>query len=91
VINVARGGHLIEEDLIAALDCGHLAGAVLDVFQTEPLPPESPIWLHPRITATPHIAGITDSQAALAYVADCVRRCESGRPLENIVDLGKGY
>jgi glyoxylate/hydroxypyruvate reductase A len=91
VINVARGGHLIEEDLIAALDCGHLAGAVLDVFQAEPLPQESPIWRHPKITATPHIAGITDSQAALAYVADCVKRCESGRPLENVVDLGKGY
>jgi glyoxylate/hydroxypyruvate reductase A len=91
VINVARGGHLIEEDLIAALDCGHLAGAVLDVFQTEPLPQESPIWRHPKITATPHIAGITDSQAALAYVADCVKRCESGTPLENVVDLTKGY
>ena len=91
VINVARGGHLIEEDLIAALDSGHLAGAVLDVFQTEPLPPESPIWRHPKITATPHIAGITDSQAALAYVADCIKRCENGQPLENVVDLGKGY
>jgi glyoxylate/hydroxypyruvate reductase A len=91
VINVARGGHLIEEDLIAALDSGHLAGAVLDVFQTEPLPPESPIWLHPKITATPHIAGITDAQAAFAHVADCVSRCESGRPLENVVDLNKGY
>jgi glyoxylate/hydroxypyruvate reductase A len=91
VINVARGGHLIEEDLIAALDSGHLSGAVLDVFQTEPLPADSPIWSHPKITATPHIAGITDPRMALAYVADCVARCESGRPLENIVDLGKGY
>jgi glyoxylate/hydroxypyruvate reductase A len=91
VINVARGGHLIEDDLIAALDSGHLAGAVLDVFQTEPLPPESPIWKHPRITVTPHIAGITDAKAAFAYVADCVRRCESGRPLEHVVDLAKGY
>jgi glyoxylate/hydroxypyruvate reductase A len=91
VINVARGGHLIEEDLIAALDSGHLSGAVLDVFQTEPLPADSPIWRHPKITATPHIAGITDPKMALAYVADCVARCEEGRPLENIVDLGKGY
>jgi len=91
VINVARGAHLIEEDLIAALDSGHLAGAVLDVFQAEPLPDDSPIWRHPKITATPHIAGITDAKAALAYVADCVIRCESGRPLENIVDLKKGY
>ena len=91
VINVARGAHLIEEDLVAALDCGHLGGAVLDVFQVEPLPEDSPIWLHPKITATPHIAGITDSEAALAYVADCVARCESGRKLDNIVDLAKGY
>jgi glyoxylate/hydroxypyruvate reductase A len=91
VINVARGGHLIEGDLIAALDSGHLSGAVLDVFQTEPLPADSPIWRHPKITATPHIAGITDPKMALAYVADCVARCESGKPLDNIVDLGKGY
>ena len=91
VVNVARGAHLIEEDLIAALDSGHLAGAVLDVFQTEPLPEESPIWRHPKITATPHIAGITDAQAALAYVADCVIRFETGRPLENVVDLVRGY
>jgi len=55
------------------------------------LPDESPIWRHPKITATPHIAGITDAQAAFAYVADCVARCESGRPLENVVDLNKGY
>lgn len=91
VINVARGGHLIEEDLIAALDSGHLSGAVLDVFQIEPLPEDSPIWRHPKITATPHIAGITDPKMALAYVADCVARCEEGRPLENVVDLSKGY
>ena len=91
VINVARGGHLIEEDLIAVLDTGHLGGAVLDVFQTEPLPAESPIWRHPKITATPHIAGITDPRSALAYVTDCVRRCEAGQSLENVVDLDKGY
>ena len=91
VINVARGGHLVEEDLLAALDAGHLGGAVLDVFQTEPLPAESPIWHHPKITATPHIAGITDPKSALAYVTDCVRRCETGQPLDNVVDLSKGY
>ena len=59
-MNVGRGGHLIEEDLIAALDSGHLAGAVLDVFQTEPLPETSPDLEHPKIIVTPHIAGITD-------------------------------
>ncbi len=91
VINVARGGHMVEADLIAALDSGHLAGAVLDVFQAEPLPPESPIWLHPKITATPHIAALTDVKAALAFIGDCVARCESGKKLENVVDLNRGY
>lgn len=91
IVNVARGGHLIEQDLIGALDSGHLAGAVLDVFQIEPLPPESPIWHHPKITVTPHIAGVTDPKAALAYVADCVARHQSGQPLGNVVDLAKGY
>jgi glyoxylate/hydroxypyruvate reductase A len=91
VINVARGQHLVEEDLIAALDSGHLAGAVLDVFQTEPLPPESPIWAHPKIVVTPHVAGITEPHAALAYVEEGVRRAEAGLPLENVVDLLKGY
>jgi glyoxylate/hydroxypyruvate reductase A len=91
VINVARGAHLIEDDLIAALDRGHLAGAVLDVFQTEPLPSDSPIWAHPRITATPHIAGITEPRTALAYVEDCIARAEAGKPLPNVVDITRGY
>jgi len=91
VINVARGAHLIEADLIAALDSGHLAGAVLDVFQSEPLPADSPIWRHPKITATPHIAGITEPRAALAYVEDCIRRAEAGEPLPNVVDVARGY
>jgi glyoxylate/hydroxypyruvate reductase A len=91
VINVARGGHMNEQDLIAALDSGHLAGAVLDVYQAEPLPSESPIWRHPKITATPHIAALTDTAAALAFIGDCVARCESGRPLDHVVDLARGY
>ena len=79
VINVARGAMLVEEDLIAALDSGHLAGAVLDVFQTEPLPPDSPIWRHPKITATPHIAGITDPRVAQALYRGLCQRNGSGR------------
>ncbi len=85
---VAQG---ISADLIAALDSGHLAGAVLDVFQAEPMGPENPIWRHPKITATPHIAALTDQKAALAFIGDCVTRCESGQPLENVVDLNRGY
>jgi glyoxylate/hydroxypyruvate reductase A len=82
---------MVEADLIAALDSGHLAGAVLDVFQAEPLPTESPIWRHPKITATPHIAALTDTAAALAFIGDCVARCENGRPLDHVVDLDRGY
>jgi glyoxylate/hydroxypyruvate reductase A len=91
VINVARGAMLVEEDLIAALDSGHLDGAVLDVFQTEPLPEDSPIWRHPRITATPHIAGITDPRVALRYIETCVTDMEAGRKPKDIVAVDRGY
>ena len=91
VINVARGGHLIEDDLVAALDSGHLAGAVLDVFQTEPLPATSPFWTHPRITVTPHVAAISDPRAMARVVVDGIARRESGKPLENVVDFARGY
>ena len=86
VINVARGAHLIEEDLIAALDSGHLAGAVLDVFQTEPLPADSPIWRHPKITATPHIAGIHRSaQRRWPMSRTAFARAEAGETACRIV------
>jgi glyoxylate/hydroxypyruvate reductase A len=90
VINVARGAHCIEEDLIAALDSGHLAGAVLDVFQTEPLPEDSPIWRHPKIVATPHIAGIPDPGFAPGHVENVISRVEAGEKLPAI-DLRRGY
>ena len=91
VINVSRGAMLVEEDLIAALDSGHLAGAVLDVFRTEPLPQDSPIWGHPRITVTPHIAGITDPKVALRYVETRVTEMEAGVKPKDIVALDRGY
>jgi glyoxylate/hydroxypyruvate reductase A len=91
VINVARGGHLVDEDLIAALDSGHLAGATLDVFHTEPLPETSPLWSHPKITVTPHIAAISEPRVAAQYVADRIARFERGEPLDNIVDPKRGY
>ncbi|HWA91213.1 MAG TPA: glyoxylate/hydroxypyruvate reductase A [Rhizomicrobium sp.] len=91
VINVARGGHLIEDDLIAALDSGHLAGATLDVFQTEPLPETSPLWKHPRVTATPHIAAISDPRVAAGFVVDGIARAERGERHVNTVDLDRGY
>jgi len=91
VMNVGRGGHCNEQDLVAALDSGHLSGAVLDVFQTEPLPPDNILWSHPKVTVTPHIAGITDPRNAAAFVVDCVIRAESGAPFTNVVDLSRGY
>jgi glyoxylate/hydroxypyruvate reductase len=91
VINVARGGHLVEADLIAAIDSGHLSGATLDVFNIEPLPEDSPLWSHPKITVTPHIAAISEPRVAAQYVADGIARFERGEPLSNIVDPARGY
>jgi glyoxylate/hydroxypyruvate reductase A len=91
VINVARGGHLIETDVIAAIDSGHLAGATLDVFETEPLPETSPLWRHTKIIVTPHIAAITDPRIAAQYVIDGIARSERGEKLENVVDVEREY
>lgn len=91
VINAARGGHLIESDLIAALDEGHLAAATLDVFQTEPLPAESPLWTHSKVVVTPHMAALTDARStAKAMVESMARVRAGGRPLYE-VDLTRGY
>jgi glyoxylate/hydroxypyruvate reductase A len=91
VINIARGGHLKEDDLLAAIDSGHLSGAALDVFETEPLPENSPIWDHPKITMTPHVAAISDPRAMAKVAVDGIAAFESGRPLENVVDFARGY
>jgi len=91
VINVARGGHLVESDLIAALDSGQLSGATLDVFEHEPLPASSPIWKHPKIIATPHIAAITSPAAAARFVLDGIASFERGETLANVVDITRGY
>ena len=91
IINVARGEHLIEDDLLAALDCGQLSGACLDVFETEPLPTDHPFWEHPKITVTPHISSITFSKAVAPQIIDNYRRSRSGQPLMNVVDSKRGY
>jgi len=91
IINVARGSVIVDADLIAALDSGQLGHAVLDVFRTEPLPADHPFWKHPKITITPHIAGLTSPHMALAYVENCVRRNEAGEKLSDIVDIDRGY
>ena len=91
LINAARGAHLVEEDLIAALDTGQLSAAVLDVFREEPLPSGHPFWHHPRIVVTPHVAALTNPATAAPIVLDNIRRFEEGRPLLNLVDPERGY
>jgi glyoxylate/hydroxypyruvate reductase A len=85
VINAARGGHVVDADLIAALDSGHIAAATLDVFQTEPLPSDHPFWAHPKITVTPHIASTTNPRSAVPQIVDNIRRVRAGTPPENRV------
>ena len=91
VVNLARGAHVVDADLLAALDSGHLAHAVLDVFHTEPLPPEHPYWQHPQVTVLPHAAAATDPRSAAAMAAANVRAARSGQPLANLVDRLRGY
>ncbi len=91
VINCARGGHLVDDDLLAALDRGHLRAATLDVFHTEPLPAEHPFWSHPKITVTPHMASLTVPSSAADWMMENVKLIEAGKPPLNIVDLQRGY
>jgi glyoxylate/hydroxypyruvate reductase len=91
VINVARGGHLVEEDLIPLLESGQLAGATLDVFQTEPLPAEHPFWAHPKITVTPHTSARTLREESIAQIVGKIRALERGEPIAGIVDRQRGY
>ena len=91
LVNAGRGGHLVEADLIPALDGGQLWGAVLDVVSEEPLPAGHPFWHHPRIILTPHIAAETHPPTAAAIIREAIRRSESGLPVANRVDLARGY
>lgn len=91
LINLARGGHVVDDDLLAALDSGQLGRAVLDVFNTEPLPPDHPYWTHPRVVITPHMAAETDPTTATTQVVENLRRLRAGEPLRNVVDRAAGY
>ncbi|MGH6819281.1 MAG: 2-hydroxyacid dehydrogenase [Methylocella sp.] len=91
VINAGRGRQQIAEGIVAALDAGELHAATLDVFATEPLPPESPLWTHPKITVTPHAAADSDPEVVCAYVARQIERHKRVEPLENLVDTARGY
>ena len=91
VINCARGPHLVDDDLLAALDSGQVKQATLDVFHQEPLPADHPYWAHPQVTVTPHIASETRPASASHVIADNIRRAEAGEPLLHLVDRARGY
>ena len=91
VINVARGKHMVEDDLIALIDNGHLAGATLDVFRTEPLPAAHPFWQHPKITVTPHTSARTLREESIAQIVGKIQALGRGEPIQGLVDTVRGY
>jgi len=91
LVNLARGGHVVDDDLVEALDSGQVSRAVLDVFRSEPLPAGHAFWSHPRITVLPHVAAWTDARSASAVVAKNVAALRSGAPIEHLVDRTRGY
>ncbi|SSD84303.1 2-hydroxyacid dehydrogenase YcdW [Klebsiella quasipneumoniae] len=91
LLNLARGVHVVEEELLAALNNGKLKGAMLDVFSREPLPQESPLWAHPRVAMTPHVAAVTRPMEAIAYIAGTISRLERRESVSGQVDRQRGY
>jgi glyoxylate/hydroxypyruvate reductase A len=91
LINAGRGGSQVEADIVSCLDEGILMAATLDVFETEPLPQDSPLWTHPRVTVTPHNSAVSDPEMTARYIADQIRRHEAGQPFQNVVDRARGY
>lgn len=91
LVNLARGGHLVEADLLLALDSGQLDRAVLDVFRQEPLATDHPFWCHPRVTVLPHSAAATDMRSAASIVAQNLQALRDGRPISHLVQRKRGY
>lgn len=91
VINVARGGHLIDEDVLEQMDNEHLSGACLDVYHQEPLNSEHPFWKHPKIFMTPHYASVSDTNSVIPQILQNYRNLQEGKALMNVVDRKKGY
>ncbi len=91
VINMARGAHVVDKDLLEALDEGQIERAVLDVFHVEPLPTEHPFWYHDKVTLTPHIASLTNQENAAAIIAENYHRMKKGEALRFPVNASAGY
>jgi glyoxylate/hydroxypyruvate reductase len=91
LVNVGRGAHQTIEDVIAALNSGQLSGAVLDVFETEPLPADHPVWTHPKVIVTPHIASLPTRRERAEHVARAIAAHERGEKLRNLFDHARGY
>jgi glyoxylate/hydroxypyruvate reductase len=91
LINLARGHHVVDADLIELLDRGHVAAATLDAFRVEPLPEDHPFWSHPAITITPHASRRLDIAGIARRVAAQWRRAQAGEPLHHLVDRATGY
>jgi glyoxylate/hydroxypyruvate reductase A len=91
IVNPGRGPLIDDDALLAALDSGQVGHATLDVFRTEPLPPEHPFWVHPKVTVTPHIASETRAASAARVIAENIRRGEAGEPFLHLVDREAGY
>jgi glyoxylate/hydroxypyruvate reductase A len=91
VINVGRGGHLVQQDLLQALEEGKVGKAILDVCEPEPLPPGHPFWAHPQVELTPHIASMTQPETAVEAVINNIRRHREGLPMIGLVDRARGY
>jgi glyoxylate/hydroxypyruvate reductase len=91
LINVARGAHLVEADLLKLLATGHIAGAFLDVLRTEPAPADHPFRTHPRITLTPHIAALTLLVPSVAQISQKIRALQNGQPISGVVQRDRGY
>lgn len=91
VVNAGRGGHVVLDDLVAALDSAQVSGAVLDVFEREPLPNGHPLWSHPKVVVTPHLASLASKPARARYVADAIAAHARGEPVGNLYDPVRGY
>jgi len=91
LLNLARGVHVVEADLLAALNSGKLKAAMLDVFRKEPLPADNPLWAHPRVAITPHVAAVTRPAQAVDYIGLTIEQIEAGKQVSGQVDRVRGY